>query len=290
MIAFSRILFPADLSEQARQAAPFVAAMARRFSSELLVLHVFEPTVSYYPVPAAATPRAIGSERERRQEQQQKFESFLAAYFGDLSKKSRFDEGDPVECIVSCAREFRADLIMMPTHGCGRFRRLLLGSVTAKVLHDAECPVWTGVHTDQMWQAPTAGWHHFLCAVDEDVRDAPVLKWAAQFAREQRAELQVAHAVHAAAPIPAGEESGALGDFLLSTARERLKRVQAEAGTELEIQFAFGPVDQVVREAALEQHADLIVIGRGAIRKGFGRLRSSAYEVIREAPCPVISL
>ena len=36
----------------------------------------------------------------------------------------------------------------MPTHGFGPLRRFLLGSVAAKVLHDAQCPVWTSVHTD----------------------------------------------------------------------------------------------------------------------------------------------
>ena len=30
-------------------------------------------------------------------------------------------------------------------------RRLLLGSVTAKILHDAECPVWTAAHVDEDW-------------------------------------------------------------------------------------------------------------------------------------------
>ncbi len=37
----------------------------------------------------------------------------------------------------------------MPTHGYGPFRRFILGSVTAKVLHDADCPVWTGVHLEE---------------------------------------------------------------------------------------------------------------------------------------------
>jgi hypothetical protein len=36
--------------------------------------------------------------------------------------------------------------------------------------------------------------------------------------------------------------------------------------------------------------ADIVIIGRGVIQKPFGRLRSGAYEVIREAPCPVISV
>ena len=38
----------------------------------------------------------------------------------------------------------------MPTHGYGPFRRFILGSNTAKVLHDADCPVWTGVHVEEI--------------------------------------------------------------------------------------------------------------------------------------------
>jgi hypothetical protein len=41
-----------------------------------------------------------------------------------------------------------ADLIMMPTYGMGSFRRHLIGSVTAKVLHDVACPVWTAAHVE----------------------------------------------------------------------------------------------------------------------------------------------
>ena len=37
---------------------------------------------------------------------------------------------------------------MMPTHGYGKFRSLLLGSVTAKALHDAKCAVWTAAHSE----------------------------------------------------------------------------------------------------------------------------------------------
>ena len=41
-------------------------------------------------------------------------------------------------------------VILMPTHGYGPFRRFILGSNTAKVLHDADCPVWTGVHLETL--------------------------------------------------------------------------------------------------------------------------------------------
>jgi nucleotide-binding universal stress UspA family protein len=289
MISFDRILFPVDLSKQSREAAPFVIAMTARFSSKLIVLHVLGARLSYYTLPAAATPIALQRDQEERHTRQKEFESFIAELGGDFSVQPRLLEGDAAECIVSCALENNVDLVMMPTHGYGRFRRLLLGSVTSKVLHDVACPVWTGVHTDDMWPRIGQGWNRFLCAVDADIRDAPLLKWAAQFACEQHAELQVVHAVHAASPTP-GTESESLCDFLFDIARKNVERLKADAGTKLDIRLRLGPVGYVVREAALEQGANLMLVGRGAIQKGFGRLHSSAYAIIREAPCPVISI
>jgi len=289
MIRFSRILFPVDLSQQSREAAPFVTAMAARFNSKVIVLYVLDPRLSYYPLPAAATPVALQRDQDEREKRKKQFESFVAELGGDLSVQPRLLEGDAAESIVLCGKEENVDLVMMPTRGYGRFRRLLLGSVTSKVLHDLACPVWTGVHTDDMWSRISQAWNRFLCAVDADVRDAPLLKWAAKFACEQHANLQVVHAVQTAAPAP-GVESESLCDFLFSVARKSLEELQAEAGTKFDIRLRLGPVGHVVRETALEQGADLILVGRGAIQKGFGRLRSSAYAVIREAPCPVISL
>ena len=52
-------------------------------------------------------------------------------------------KGDPARAILQTAQLENADLIMMPSHGY-TFDQFLLGSVTAKVLHRTECPVWTG--------------------------------------------------------------------------------------------------------------------------------------------------
>ena len=50
--------------------------------------------------------------------------------------------GDAAKIIVEHAHTKGTDLIVMGTHGFGGFRRMLLGSITAKVLHDARCPVF----------------------------------------------------------------------------------------------------------------------------------------------------
>ena len=63
---------------------------------------------------------------------------------------------------------------MMPTRGYGPFRSLLLGSVTAKVLHDGACAVWTTAHTCDLASPAHSSVGSILCAVDLDP-DAPEL-------------------------------------------------------------------------------------------------------------------
>jgi hypothetical protein len=69
--------------------------------------------------------------------------SFLKSEFHNIPTTRLMREGDPARAIIEYAEDEKVDLIMMPTHGYGPFRRFLLGSVTAKVLHDVKCAVWT---------------------------------------------------------------------------------------------------------------------------------------------------
>jgi len=102
--------------------------MAARFKSKLFVLHVVPPRLSYYPLPAAATPEALQRDQEHQERCREDFDLFITE-LGDVSVEGRLVEGDAAERIVSFAEENNVDLVMMPTHGYGR-RRLLLGSVT----------------------------------------------------------------------------------------------------------------------------------------------------------------
>jgi hypothetical protein len=73
-------------------------------------------------------------------------------------------EGEPAWAIVQTAQDENADLIMMPSHGF-TFDQFLLGSVTAKVLHRTECPVWTDAHVERS-PAQKFAIRNVLCAVD----------------------------------------------------------------------------------------------------------------------------
>jgi len=85
---------------------------------------------------------------------------------------------------------------VMPTHGYGPFRRFILGSVTAKVLHDAECPVWTGVHLEAS-STQTVHFRQVTVALDLGPQSERTLMWASRFAKDSGAKLALVHAMPA---------------------------------------------------------------------------------------------
>jgi nucleotide-binding universal stress UspA family protein len=107
-------------------------------------------------------------------------------------------EGDAAHHIVEYAHSQQTNLIVMPTHGYGPFRRLLLGSVTSKVLHDADCAVWTGVHANKDLPAEPMTLKDIVCAVDLQRHSSNTLKWASSLANDFKAKLT---AVHVAASL-----------------------------------------------------------------------------------------
>ena len=289
-IPFKHILFPVDFSPQSLAIAPFVKAMARCFDAEVVVLHVIErpPTWRESREPATGSSPAMGGRFEL--EASVALDRFTVHELPGARVVREIRGGDATRQIVECAHQRHIDLIMIPTHGYGPFRELLLGSVTAKVLHDVHCPVWTGVHAEKMMSHSPDRWKRVLCALETDESAQQVLQWASEFAREQHLELQLVHAVAGTDSMFTLISDPGMYEFLSHASEERLAKLQSAAGTNFEIRLLGGSVGAAVHKAALEYDADLIVIGRGAIQKTFGWLRNRAYSIIREAPCPVISI
>jgi nucleotide-binding universal stress UspA family protein len=176
----------------------------------------------------------------------------------------------------------------MPTHGYSPFRRLLLGSTTSNVLHDTACPVWTGAHVAQ---GPPADWiklGHIVCAIDLGPHSSGVLRWAAGLAAEFKSKLTLLHVVPRLDSPGEGAYSEEWRRHLLADTGEAIAKVQQRAGIQVEAVVESGDVSKAVHAAAGRLNADLVVIGRGAADKA--RLRTHAFGIIRESPCPVVSV
>jgi len=290
MMALKRILYPVDFSTDSRAVAAAVKAIADRFCARIVVMHVVDLPSTWFGSPETASWAALINADRLRVSARIALDTFIQQELAETQVGWELAEGDAAGQIVEYAADDPETLIMMPTHGYSPFRALLLGSVTAKVLHDTHCPVWTSVHAAQVTSHSTRPWRRLLCALDTDNRDLRVLKWAAEFAVSQGAELRIVHAVPGTNETLPEDRAPRTYKFLFDAAREHFAKMQGEAGTKLDICLLGGQAGHVVRTIALADESDLIVIGRGVMQKRLGRLRSRTYAIIREAPCPVISI
>jgi hypothetical protein len=134
-----------------------------------------------------------------------------------------------------------ADLMTLPTRGYGTFRRFILGSVTPKVLHDAQPPVWTGAHMEQVAPLETIVFRNVLCALDLGKQSVLALQWATRFAAEFQAKLTIALAI--VGPSGVRDEVTA-----------QIGQLQASAGWDAEVRILSGEVPASVHPCAEDTH------------------------------------
>jgi nucleotide-binding universal stress UspA family protein len=266
MFQLQRILFPVDFSERCRGAAAYVEALVGRFDAELILLHVIEATYN-------------STLEDLQETQREKFRKFFGKDLKHLRVKEVVDHGEAGRKIIECASANRVNLIMIPTQGMGIYRRLILGSTSAKVLHDADCPVWTGVHLENAPSLEAVTCDRIVCALDLKPVSMRVLDWAARLSDEYQAELTLVHV------LPEGADRAAR-----SRAREELEILQEAVRVRGVLRVDTGEVSKVVAELSAEMKADLLVIGRKAEAGILGRLEMTAYSIIRQSACPVVSV
>ena len=292
MAGFQHILFPVDFSERCRAVRPFVASLAQKFHAQVTLLHTLGVPRGFYGGVDASYPIVVDWDAMRDDTVDQ-LNKFL--YGGEQQPLGQgvmatAVVGDPAAEIVDYALSNNVDLIMMPTHGYGTFRAMLLGSVTAKVLHDCTCPVWTAAHTETPTLVGHARSENVMCAIDTNHEAVRVIQRAMEIAGILNAKLRLIHAVPPVDYTPTTRFDDVFRSDIMRIARDSVAKLQNEAGSNLELCTEMGPVSKVVHAAALHHEADMVVTGRGKIHGALGRLRTNAYAIIRDAPCPVLSL
>ena len=290
MVSFRRVLYPVDFSLRSHQTTPLVAAIARKFSAEVILLHALDPlpAICYAPEFSAFSPGPFLE--HQRETAAAELAGFAEAEFPNVPVLEEIVAGNAADSIVDAVACRQADLIIMPTHGRGLFRRLLLGSVTAKVLHDTRCPMLTDTHSERYPPARSGEVRRILCALDTGIENVHVLQAAADVATEYGAHVHLVHALPGQEAYYENNIDPGLRQFLMRSAREKIAVLQREAGTDWELCVKAAPVAEVVRKTAEDYGADLVVIGRGRAREHLGPMRTNSTVIVRESPCPVLSV
>ena len=145
MTRIRRILHPSDFSRASGAAFARAAQLARDNRAELVVLHVLALPLPMVPgegyIPADVYERMETSSRAWANRELGK--RVARAKKAGARARALLAEGVAADRIVRIARSTRSDVIVIGTHGRTGLAKLFLGSVAARVLATARCPVLT---------------------------------------------------------------------------------------------------------------------------------------------------
>jgi nucleotide-binding universal stress UspA family protein len=288
MSLIANILYPVAFSPSCVAMAAYVKRAAALLGARVSLIHVVDPAgyngMQLYVRPISEVSEeylSIGRER---------LNSFLKEEFPVTKCPRILVSGDAATEIARVAREDRFDLIIMPTHA-GIFRQMLLGSTTAKVINDADCPVLTSRHAETISPRPLEH-REWLCAIGLSSNSERVLRYASQAAVQAHSKLSIIHAVQTGNPdlsieLDSREE---FRSTETQEARRRFADLQEMVGTDAPIRIAVGSVKEALLEAALKSDADVLMIGRSHQSGAHGRMRDLTYAMVRDSPFPVLSV
>ena len=305
MIDIRRILCPIDFSDFSRRALDHAVALARWYDATITLLNVCAPVpaMAYAPdTPLFPSRLLTADDRSDVIALMQEF----AAHEGGAALPLDFDvrEGDAAGEILAKAADMSSDLLVLGTHGRSGFERLLLGSVTEKVLRKAPCPVLTVPrNSPDVVPAPPVLFRRIVCALDFSSCSMHALEYALSLAQEADAHLTLLHVIEVPPEVPHDAQESVFGgirslrEYIAAAEQHRAARLEAlvpadvRAFCTVDTKLASGtPYREVLRYAADEQ-SDLIVIGvHGRSAADLFFFGSTAQHVVREAACPVLTL
>jgi nucleotide-binding universal stress UspA family protein len=234
-------------------------------------------------------------------EMRQRAEEALTTWRHDLdfgNARVEVIDGVPADEIVSAAHRNDVDLVVIGTFGLGGVQKLLLGSVTEKVLHRVRVPLLTlSPKVGEPELKASVRPKTLVMAIDLGENSGAVIRHGVWLAEHYRAKLVAAHAV----PIPMVllddqtlqmvpvEELVSIEESLVEERRRELEAMLPKVETEVEIVVTVGAPFEVLRMLARKRSADLVVMGAG----GHGAaalqwLGSTSHKMVRSAECPVL--
>jgi nucleotide-binding universal stress UspA family protein len=133
MATLKKLLAPTDFSELSAEGVRYACKLAKDVGAQVIVLNVVILDESN------VVGRGEVAAHEKR------LSEFTSKIVGrradDLKIREVVATGQAYAAIVDCAEKERADLIVMSSHGRSGLSRMLIGSVTDKLLRGASCPV-----------------------------------------------------------------------------------------------------------------------------------------------------
>ncbi len=146
MSAITKILCPVDFSDTSNAALDMALQLAEANKAALHLIYVL-PKMNYYDwTLTGATPLIDGDlfvemDKNSREQLNKLVEKYKSEH-PQIVITSEIDElNSPADGVLNAAKTFKADMIVMGSHGRKGFDRILMGSVAESVMRNADCSV-----------------------------------------------------------------------------------------------------------------------------------------------------
>ena len=296
-VQLKNLICTTDFSELSNRAVPYAVALTRELDSRLYLYHVVG-------LPATAI---YGEILVDLVEQQNKAMKIAQEQLIDVIGKQQIDWqplvslGHISDEITHMAAEKNADLVIMATHGRSGLKRLVLGSVTERLIRTLPCPVLiipgadpdAGVDVDQGLK-----FKRILIGCDFSAVSIRAFQYGLSLAQEFQSEIHMVHVI--APPVyrnfdrydngPTEDISPDLRNYL-NEKMEKMVPADARNWCVPKTVLLEGKPDEALIEYANANRIDMIVLGvrgQGLVEKVL--VGSTTSRVIRRAVCPVLSV
>lgn len=296
MLPFKKILFPVDYSASCAAMIPYVKDMTRHFSADLTLVHAYAlrpvfvnrdiESILVYSDPAYSDPEIS---EEARHTEERRLCAFANEEFPGEHPNVITKEGEAGAVIHNVLQHQGADLVMMPTRGEGPVRRFLLGSVAAKVLHDVSAAVWTSTGAAIGEHTPTVPYKSIICAVDETPESEVILRAAAALTKSYQANLTLVHVLEMPPATPEIDFTPYRQD-LIDAGHAHMRGLKDRLNLDVPDVVIDAGIADGIRGEIVRRKADLLIVGRGHDQGIVSRVWSRLYSIVRDSPCPVLSI
>ena len=294
MLEIKLILCPIDFSESSVRAYDHALSVAGHYHARVAALHVVD--LSRHPSLGFAATAGLYDEASRAfyDDAEGQLHKFVKHHTNsEIQPELSVQLGNAPDTILSFAQARNADVIVMGTHGQRGYDRLVLGSVTDRVMRTSPRPVLVVCKPphESTDGADERGHHihhlsRILFCTDFSENSERALKYAISLTSEYDAELTLLHVLEKVPrPARAAETIAAATEHL-----EKLIPADGRKTVKIATAVRIGKAYEQIIQFAQESQIDLAIMGvRGRGGLDLAIFGSTTYRVMQLGPCPVLA-
>ena len=284
MLLLRHILVATDFSPISIAPLRHALGIARRYHSRVTLLHVIDG--SFFGITA---PDAIAADTDCALRDGGELIAHLDKEGIAQGLKLDFTArvGPASETVLDVIGEKQADLLVLGTHGRSGLGKLVLGSVAQKAFREALCPVLTVGPKAAHSTSSGAEAMHFLVPTDLSGASMNAIQHGVSLAKATGGDLTLLHVLdpHTKRNV----DTAKILAEVESQVDQFLNKHPGAAGR-IRCRLEFGAPAQSIVKVAEQSHPDLIVMGLRAWSPDGQPPWRTAYDVVIQAPCPVVSM